>query len=416
MTEYSDPVDPREGLEEYASFLGLRNTVSPESFSKQDLATCLNCDIDDSLGISRRKGYSAPVTAAVDRDLWASGSVCLGVGSNSLKLVNPDWTTTTLRSGLTASKSLSYTFVGDRVFYSNGVELGCVQNGAHRTWGLDAPGVPVAATTGGSLPAGWYQYAVTYLRDDGQESGARKAGTIDLADIGGISLSSISVSSDPTVTHKVIYATPTAGGTTLYRAGVIANADTDFVIRDPRMGSSPLVTQFLSAPPAGDFIGYYGGVMMVAKGARLYPSEPYAPELFDLRKAVPFSSSVTMIAPVKEGVWVGTNDQIIWLAGNTPEAWTHRVVAEYGAIPGTLTFGDGELFGDGSLAGDPIAFFATKRGLCAGRPNGTITNLTQHRFAYPIQPKGAAIVRRHRGIAQLLCTMQGAETAGNVAV
>lgn len=76
--EYADPVDPREGLEEYANFQGLRNNVSAEVFSKEDLVTALNVDIDDSLGISRRKGFSSPVTTAIDRDLFASGSICLG--------------------------------------------------------------------------------------------------------------------------------------------------------------------------------------------------------------------------------------------------------------------------------------------------------------------------------------------------
>lgn len=137
--EYADPVDPREGLEEYANFQGLRNNVSAEVFSKEDLVTALNVDIDDSLGISRRKGFSSPVTTAIDRDLFASGSICLGVGSNVLKQVNPDWSTTTLRSGLTASKHLSYAIVGDRVFYSNSVETGCVQGSVHRTWGIVVP-------------------------------------------------------------------------------------------------------------------------------------------------------------------------------------------------------------------------------------------------------------------------------------
>lgn len=413
MAEYADQIDEREGLEEYSGFLGLRNNTGAESFSKQDLVTALNVDIDDSLGISRRKGFSSPVTAAVDRSLFASGSVCLGVGSNALKRVHPDWSTTTLRTGLTASKELSYAVVGDRVFYSNSVETGCVQGSVHRTWGITPPSSPPASATGGSLPAGIYQFAVTYLRSDGQESGARRAGTITVGNDGGISLSSISVSADPTITRKAIYAT-TANGKTLFLVGIIDNTTTTFVIRGT--GASPLLTQFLSPPPAGSFIASWKGWMLVAKDSRLYPSEAYAPELFDFRKSLPFSDRITMIAPVKFGVFIGTDSQVIWMAGDDPEKWVFKVAAEYGAIPGTLTFGDGELLGDtGQAAGDPVAFFATKRGLCIGRSDGGFANLTQARFAYPIQTQGAGIVRRHRGMAQFVCTMKGAETAGNVA-
>src|SRR3989304_8478444 len=140
MADYATPVDPKEGLVSYDAFLGLRNNVAADAFAPGDLVTALNVDLDDSLSISRRKGYSAPVTSAIDRDLWASGSVCLGVGSNALKLVSPDYSLITLRSGLTAARPLSYAAVGTRVFWANGVEMGCVQDGANRTWGITPPG------------------------------------------------------------------------------------------------------------------------------------------------------------------------------------------------------------------------------------------------------------------------------------
>lgn len=412
--EYAAAPDPREGLFTFGPFMGLRNNVASDAFSPEDLEVALNIDLDDSLAAARRKGYSAPVTAAVDRDLWAKGSVCLGVGSNALKLVNPDWTTTTLRSGLTAGRSLSYAAVGDRVFYTNGVEAGCVQNSAHRTWGLAVPGTPVATAAGGSLRVGKYQYTVTYIRSDGQESGAGLAGTIELTAPGGISLSAVPVSTDPSVAYKAVYCTST-DGETLYRVGVIPNADTTFAISEPRMGASPLITQFLGAPPVGEHIGYWKGWMLVGAGNRLYPSEPFAPELFDVRRAAPFLDRITMVAPVRDGVWVGTASQVIYLTGESPETWSYREVADYGAIPGAVAYGDQELLGDGSAAGEAAVFFATTRGLCVGRVGGAFANLTQARFAYPIQERGAAIVRRHRGIAQLVTTMRGAETPGSVA-
>lgn len=411
---YADKIDEREGLEEWSGFLGLRNNVDATAFGREDLVTALNIDIDDSLGISRRKGYSAAVTSAVDRDLWASGSVCLGVGSNVLKLVNPDYSTATLRTGLTPARPLSYAAVGARVYYANGVELGCVQNGANRTWGITPPGAFAVAAGPGALAAGKYQVAVTYLRNDGQESGAARATTIDLTDTGGISLSAILASTDPTVTYKVIYCT-SVGGETLFRVGVIANATTTFSINEVRSGASPLLTQFLNPPPAGEYIAYANGYMLVASGARLYPSEAYAPELFDLRKAVPFLDSITMVAPVKGGVWLGLNNQIVWIAGDTPEVWDYKEAADYGVIPGTLWFADAGVVNDGQATGEMAALFASKRGLCVGFPGGRLMNATESRYAYPSMDRGAGVVRRHRGVIQYLCTLQGTETAGNVA-
>ena len=410
---YADKIDEREGLEEWSGFLGLRNNVDADAFGREDLVAASNVDIDDSGGISRRKGYSAPVTAAVDRDLWASGALCLGVGSNALKQVHPDYTTTTLRSGLTASRPLSYAAVGDRAYYSNGVELGCVQNGANRTWGIAVPGKPVLAAGPGTLAAGKYQVATTYLRSDGQESGTGLAATIELTSTGGIALSSIPVSTDAAVTHKAIYAA-SVGGATLYRAGIITNATTTFSILDAQKDTLPLLTQFLQPPPAGDHVAYWNGYMLVASGARLYPSEPYAPELFDYRKAVPFLDALTMVAPVKGGVWLGLGSQIVWMTGDTPETWDYKTVADYGVIPGTLWFADVGVLGDGQAMGDIAAFFASKRGLCVGSPGGKMLNLTEARFAYPAMDKGAGIVRRHRGTNQFLVTLQGTESAANV--
>lgn len=419
MAEYAAPVDPKEGLFEFAGFRGLRNNVGAESFGPDDLEAALNVDIADDLGADRRMGHGAPVVAGVTESLWASDVVCLGVGSNTLKQINPDWSTVSLLSGLTPNRALSYAAVADRVYWSNGSEKGCVGGGVNRTWGLAHPGVFQLSSTAGTLRLGKYQVAVTWLRQDGQESGTPGSQLIELTDTGGISLSSIPVSTDPTVAYKAIYVTSTDGETP-YRVGVIPNADTTFTIRDPNKGASPILTQFLEPPPAGEHIAYWKGWMLVAKGSRLHRSKDYSPELFDLREAVPFLDRITMVAPLnnksdnRSGIWLGTASQVLFLDGESPEAWSFKPVANYGAIPGAATYADGELIGDGSLAGNTVALFGTERGLCMGQADGSFLNLTQARFAYPIQDTGAAIVRRHNGMTQLVVAFKGAEVAGNV--
>lgn len=419
MSYLEDGNDAKEGLFEHTRFLGIRNNIGSEGFDLGDLETGLNQDIDDALEISRRKGFSAPVVAGVDRSLWARGGVCLGVGSNALKLINRDFSTATLRTGLTANRELSYDVMGDRVFYANGAEMGVVQNGQHRTWGLTPPTLPLATATGGTLLAGNYQFVATYVRNDGQESGAGRAGVITLAGLGvdgGIALSAIPVSTDPTVVAKNIYVTP-VNGDALYLRGTIPNATTTFTVNALQRDANELLTQFMTPPPAFDYLGVFKGWMLGSKDNRLYPSEPYAPELFDLRKSIPMLDRITMVAPLNnntDGVYIGTASQVIWMDGDAPETWRFKVAADYGVIPGTLAYSDGETLGDGSGTGDQIAYFATARGLCVGQTGGKFTNLTEKRFAYPSMDRGAGIVRRHRGMIQYVATLEGIETAGNV--
>ena len=159
--------------------------------------------------------------------------------------------------------------------------------------------------------------------------------------------------------------------------------------------------------------------MLVAKGNRLYPSEAYAPELFDLRKSIPFLDRITMVGPLNnrtDGVWIGTDGEAIWMNGDSPDTWQFKVAEDYGAIPGTMSYADGELLGDGSGAGEQVIYFATKRGICVGMTGGKIINLTQERFNYPAQPVGAGVVRRHRGGVQYVATLNGPETAANTFV
>ena len=405
----------REGLFEFREFKGLRNTVDARDFESGDLETALNVDIDDGLNITRRKGYSTAVVAGVDRCLFAEGSICLGVGSNVLKQILPDYSTVTLRTGLSAGRPLSYSRVANRVYYANGVETGVVENGQSRTWGLTLPGHPTLASTTGSMRAGRYQVVITYIRSDGQESGAGRAAVIELASTGGVAITAIPVSTDSSVTHKSVYCTAT-NGATLIRIGTILNATTTFDIREMPDISAPLTTQHLSPPPAGEYIAYSNSHMLVAVDSALYPSEPFAPELFDYRKRVPFLSAITMVAPLNnesDGVWIGTEDEIVWLSGATPETWTYLTKADYGVIPGTQAYADGEVLGDGSGTGAQCVFFMTKNGVCAGMTGGRLLNMTQERFAIPAMDTGAGVVRKHRGTIQYVSVLQGVEAAAN---
>ena len=401
----------------FKEFDGLRNTTAPERLSPADLQVAVNVDIDDSKRITRRTGRTSRLAGGM-HSLWSDGAICLAVQGTTLCRINAEGASTysksVLRTGLTAGARMSFWSVAGVVYYANGFEKGVIQGGRHRSWGLDWPsGQPVASPIGGGLPAGRYQYALTFLREDGQESGTGLAGTIDLTEPGGIRFSSIPVSADPTVRQKALYLTAT-NGEILYRALVIDNADVAARYEGNALDlKMTLKTQFGMPPPAGHLVGYYRGHMLVAEGAALWNSEPYRHELFMLRKAFRvFPSDINLVAPVEDGVFIGA-DKTYFLSGASPDKWTLTTVAGYPAIPGTMSYvpAEGGEVGEG-LPGRAI-YWASPRGHCMGTNGGTFRNLTEARYSYPGAQRGAGIVRPLKGMHQYLAVLEGAGSAHN---
>jgi len=398
-----------EGVYEFLEFQGLRNTVDPERLNAEELEVAQNVDIDDSLAVSRRKGFSAALVAGSASSIWSDGSTCLVVLSGTtLARVLPDWSTVTLRTDMSGDP-VSYSNYGTNVGYSDGKVSGMVQrDGTHRSWGILPPSdQPTATESYGSLPAGRYQYAVTFVRPDGQESGTGPAGVIPVAEGGAIDLSNIPVSDDSGVDKVRIYVSR-RDGETLYHYGEYSNGTTTASINDEVPDLAwPLETQFKAPPPPGQAVAEYNGHALVADGSTLYYSEPFAYELFDLRKNFRFRHPIKLIIPMESGVYLGTSNNIFWLPGQSPSEWKLDEGFSYGAIPGTAHIVSRDMIFKGEGSG-PVAVFHSTQGICVAADGGQITNITQEKFTFPEQTMGAGIVRRHRGSVQYLSTLQGA--------
>lgn len=402
---------------EFKEFAGLRNTTAKERLSLEDMQVALNVDIDDAKRIERRTGQTLRLSGA-SHSLFSDGQTCLVVQGTTLKSVRATGTGAyafdTLRSGLTSGARMSYWSVNGVIYYSNGYQTGVVQANASRSWGLTQPiGQPVASAIGGYLPPGRYRYAVTFLRNDRQESGTGVSGTIDLASTGGIHFSGIPVSDDPTVDRKVIYLTPT-NAEVLYQAMVISNDDTTADYRnegyDLRL---KLNTQFGRPAPAGHIVSYFRGCTLVAVGPVLWRSLPYRHELFMFGKDFNlFDADITLVAPVADGVFVATN-QTYFLRGADPGKWTLDVVADYGAIPGTLSYIQAEQQYVGQGLPGHSAVWASPRGHCRGTDDGTFMNLTESRYSYPTAQRGAGLMRQVNGFNQFLAVLEGTGSANN---
>lgn len=405
--------DARSQPVEHGDFAGLVNVVPEDELELSDLLVAQNVNIDDKGKISRRSGHSAALSGLDGscRSLWSDGEAAFVVQDDELVEIMPDLSAELRRSGLTPGRDMAFTRLAGRTFYSNGVERGCVENSVDRSWGLEPPSSPgVASTVGGALPAGRYQFVVTFLRADLQESGASVAGSVDVAEGEGIQLSNLPLPADPGVAWKSIYFTH-PNGETFYRAGLILDTDTSFLYA--LLGPATLVlrTQHLRPPPAGDFVDLFNGRTLVAKGNTLWHSEPWSLELFDLRKNFSFRSPIVALAALEDGVWVMTDDVVVWLNGRDPAQWTYSEKLQYGGLRGAATrCAQDEVTDNG---GDTrVALLGTKQGMCIGFNGGTINNLSHDRFIYPEQERGAVLFRNdQQGLVQMVLSAQGVESS-----
>lgn len=394
----------------FQNFTGLRNNVSPESFEPNDLATALNVDITDALRIRRRKGFLT-TQAGNFHSLWSNKDVCLVMSSSTLYQYGENDALTVVRTGL-AQRPMAYCDIAGRIYFSNGVNTGAF-DGIAREWGIRPPlHQPSAIQIGGTLRAGTYQYAMTFQRSDGAESGTGLAGNITLDAAAGIGFANLPTTTDPLVTKRNLYISP-FDGDMMYRLMQLGTAETAATYTVERSGALPLNTQHLSPPPAGDVVTSYNGRTYVASGNVLYLSKPFAPELFDLRHNFPFSAAITLVAPMNDGIYVGTEKEIVFLSGNGPEEFRAQNKATYGVIPGTLSYTVAADFTPD--AAGFAAVFATTTGICYGLNGGTFHNVTRDKFMFPATERGAGLVRRHGGMVQYLTSLQGAELPASVA-
>jgi len=282
------------------------------------------------------------------------------------------------------------------VYFSNGTDTGIVEGGAARSWGLPVPPTPGVSVTVGNMGAGAYQFTMTYSRADGQESGAALAGRADVVDGSGLNFA-LPVSSDPSVVLKTLYISP-PNSEVMYWALSAPNGQLTAQYANNALELNlPLLTQFLGPAPAGQLVGYYRGCMFVASGNVLYPSEPFAYELFDLRKNIQLDGRITMFAAMEDkdgsssGLFLGTDKSHGILFGDSPEDFRYVPKADYGVVEGAMTYVDGALYGDNSAGVRPLPVWLTTQGICVGMPDMQIKNLTRTKFGFTAAGTGAAL-------------------------
>lgn len=373
--------DPMLG---YPFFTGIRNDIAPEEFGLGDLADAVNVDIDDEGKPKTREGSILSFAATGVHSLWSGAGIALfvqdgvlyeflGASARRLMEVGPG--------------RMAYASHAGRVYCTNGNASIVVENGQARRWGIVPPGEIRLAATGGNLPRGKYLVTATYITADGRESGAPRAAEIDAE--GGI-IVEVEPSTDPHVVACIVYAT-TANGETLYEIGASGTGSLRYT---DAVAGRPLDSQFFGPPPAGTDVAIYRGVAFVAHGQFVSFSAPFDLERFRPDQYIAFDSAVTMVAATRDGLFVGTERETLWLAGNSPTEVTIEQRHASGAVAGTLAQAPaGDIRG---LEGEfLVPTWLSTDGMCAGLPGGVLLNLTP-KWSFKPPASGASMYRDRR--------------------
>jgi hypothetical protein len=124
-------------------FLGVNTVEDPVRLSPAvvnreyvyPLQSAINVEIDNSYMLKSRSGMTSVLSGSDIHSLWADGANCFFVDGATLKRLNSDYTTVTLAAPLAPSQRVSYAPFNDRVYYTNGFQVGYVQ-------GNSAAGIP----------------------------------------------------------------------------------------------------------------------------------------------------------------------------------------------------------------------------------------------------------------------------------
>lgn len=373
---------------------GINNQADPLRFGKGELVQASNTNILGGGRVKSRAGYTLRASATIDA-AWGT----FFQSADGLYQFGDDWSPTLLTSGLTPvsiPERLAGKTVGGVSYLSNGHEALRVSNGEVYPWGISTPtGFTVTTAYTGQLLEGLYLAAVTFVRDDGVESGSSDVHTISVPSGGAVVFSDV-IGAPTGVTRYNCYLS-SSDGKELYFCGTGDIGSSYTVSARDAARYSPMTTKAKGPPPAGQHIEFYQGRTCVASGDTLYWSDPYNLELFSWYSYQTFESAVTGLAALTYVLFVSTEHAVYALRFNL-DTQSFDVIRKtpIKAVSGTMIVVDAQHFG--SETSDEAVFWWAQDGAYLGTSDGSITPLTKGRYEISDPTEwGASVVRTIEG-------------------
>lgn len=388
----------------FEKFSGINNVQPSHRLADDALTVATNVDIGLTGEISRRKGYSELLGTCHKNLHQADGFLLATVDGGDLTSMNAVGSNrVTLYPSLGVSRVWYCNLPDGRTTFSNGLIRGITDGVTATTWGVPVPTSLGALTPiAGDLFPGDYQYQLTYVRlSDGLESGPLYSNPIAVPD-GGIFLSGL-----PTLAgHAINVYITAANGDDGFFAGSTTNGVFSYIGKNDAL-TLPCRTGYLQPAPAGTVTAFWRGRVLTAVGPVLYASRTNAWETFDFRRDFKqFSGDITMVQPVDNGLFVGTTDELAFLAGTEFDKLTYVQKVDGPVVLGSGVAVRGELIqqGEGAALGGAMVCIA-KNTVVAGFADGGIIRMTEGRYTTGVT-EVAAMFRMTNGIPQYIAIPQ----------
>lgn len=415
-----------EELTRLTGFTAGVNNVAPQSDLPKNeigqsaaLREAVNVDlVGPSKKVRRRKGYTLKIAGRFHSPgKFTHAPVFFCVKDGDLmsydSLLNP---ISTVRAGV-GETYISYALVNDDLYWSNGVEFRRIRDDLTDTPGwIDCPGTPnVIAVAGGGMTAGAYRVAMTWLDEDGRESGANGVAMVDVGEGQGIQVNNIPVAPENAVKAR-LYCSPPDGEEMYAAMDLLLGVSQTMLGAGAGQDGKALDTLWRQPLPPCNILRYWNGRLLGASENLLVWSDALLFGLTTHDNYIRMGAVITLLEPIGEGgegsgCWIADHARTYWMAGGNPKDWRRVIRYDHPAIPGTSIIVKGTDIGLETT--ESVAFWLSANGVfCAGLPGGKLIPMTEGQLALPDGEHGASLFREHDGLRQLITSYLSASGNG----
>ncbi|WP_395026266.1 hypothetical protein [Comamonas odontotermitis] len=385
----------------FSDFTGINNLQPEHRLTGKDLIAAENVDIGLTGEITRRGGF-ALADEACHKNLHQAQGYMLATCGSVLTAIWPDGTRHVIHPALGSDRVWYCDLPDGRTTYTNGLIHGVTDG---RT-GLERS-VPVPESLGlpdtafGQLHPGDYRYYLSYVRiSDRLEGPAISSAPVAVAQ-GGLRLGGLPV----LFGYSINVYLSGKDGEGAYLAGSTTGSSFEYggnnaslVLPCRTLGAEPF--------PVGTITAFWRGRVLVAKGNVLWASRPSVTHLSDWRDFKQLAGKITAIQPVDDGIYVGTDQDLIFLSGTTWDQLAHQTTKRGPVVlgSGVAVRGDRLKFGDGVGTGMGMVCIAGGE-IVAGFNGGQTSSLTANRYRTTVK-EVCATWREVDGIPQYVAVPQ----------